>query len=127
MQQRITHVVDPSFDPRCQLRGHVAVLGGLHSDLSEKAFVGELGSVTRVLEDAKAVDAEALRHGQDDCVVVLLELVAVGAILGVGLVIRVDHVARTTLLGGEDISVRGLAVENPSGFDQVRLKGMNVV
>jgi len=47
--------------------------------------------------------------------------------LGVDLVVRDDHVARTALLGGEDIGRLSLAVDNPSGFNQMRLKGVNVV
>lgn len=47
--------------------------------------------------------------------------------LGVGLIVGVDHVARTIILGGEDISRLGLAVRNLSELDQVRLKSMDAV
>jgi len=79
-----------------------------------------------VLEDANVIGAEALGHGQDDGVVVLLELVgSVGAVL-VDLVVRVDHVARLALLV-KDVGGLGLTVEHPSGFNQIRLKGVDVV
>jgi len=88
--------------------------------------VGELGGVARVLEDANAVSAEALGPGQDNGVVVLLELVGSVGAVPVDLVVRVDHVARLALLV-KDVGGLGLTVEHPSGFNQMRLKGVNVV
>ena len=79
-----------------------------------------------MLKDANAIGAEALEHSQDDGVVGLLELVdSVGVIL-VDLVVRVDHVARLALLV-KDVGELGLTVEYPSGFNQERLKGMDIV
>ena len=90
--------------------------------------MSDLWSVTRLLEDTNAVNTKALREEDDNSVVVLLELLgSVGMMFGVGLIVRVDHVTRTAILGGEDISALSLAVENPFGFDEVRLEGMDVV
>lgn len=86
--------------------------------------MSELGSVTRLLEDTDAVYTKALREEDDNSVVVLP---AVGTMFGIGLIVRVDHVTRTAILAGEDISGLSLAVENPFGFDEVRLEGMDVV
>ena len=79
-------------------------------------------------EETNTVDAKAIEHGQEDCVVVLLELVgSVGTMHGVGLIVRVDHVARTAILGGEDIGRFGLVVENSFDSDQVSHKSMDDV
>jgi hypothetical protein len=85
--------------------------------------VGELRSVAGILEDANSVHAKTLRKSEDDSVEVMLSLVDTW--LGVNLVVRVDEFTRATV--NKDIVRLDFAVEQPSGFDQARLKGGDVL
>lgn len=88
--------------------------------------MGELWSVSRVLVDTNAIHTEALGKSKDNSVEIVLELVGpIGMGFGIDLVIRVDDITRAIL--GKDIVGLDLAVEHPSGIDQVWLEGGDVL
>jgi hypothetical protein len=69
---------------------------------------------------------ETLGKSEDSSVEVMLILVdSVGIRLGIDLVVRVDDITRVAL--DKDIVGLELAVEQPSGFDETRLEGEDVL